>query len=117
MDWDFEENIRLRGNWEDIRNPRAFRGVAVREKGKENEFSDANERGCSLVGERERVKGLLDGKKRERPRGIYVHVAFQNTRVKMLAGLTEDCLRSTLQYTSGVLIAGLYSLCSRCGYL
>ena len=54
MDWDFEENIRLRGNWEDIRNPRAFRGVAVREKGKENEFSDANERGCSLVGERER---------------------------------------------------------------
>ena len=36
MDWDFEENIRLRGNLEDIRNPRAFRGVAVREKGKEH---------------------------------------------------------------------------------
>lgn len=42
----------MRGNWEDIRNPRAFRGVAVREKGKENEFSDANERDC-IVGERE----------------------------------------------------------------
>lgn len=54
----------MRGNWEDIRNPRAFRGVAVREKGKENEFSDANERDC-IVGERERERsrGFLDGKK------------------------------------------------------
>lgn len=50
----------MRGNWEDIRNPGAFRGVAVREKRKDNEFSDANERGSRR--EREREQGLLGWK-------------------------------------------------------